>query len=368
MTPPHGHAAADPGARPPGAVAPALVDAWADDPLVAPLLRRAPRWVYARGPAIGIGRLLVGFVVLAVVASMKIARHRPPDLPAPNPGTAPLLVAALLAVLAVLTAMLSRRLWDRWSTMLYPAGALVVLGAASAAIDHDAGLWSGLIPLTFVYTGLFHQRWASLALLPLAWWAESSGFRDLSITEDYRLLVHGVAWVVTGVALSTLRAHQRISRARLAELSVTDPLTGLGNRRGLEQRLSGLAAGDCVVICDFDRFKDLNDAFGHAAGDEMIALFGSTVRRVLLPDDYAARYGGEEFALVLAHTSVADAVDAVDTLRMAWLARDPAVTFSAGIAAYDGTGDGLAALTEADRALYLAKESGRDQSRTGSTG
>ncbi|WP_448631017.1 diguanylate cyclase domain-containing protein [Cellulomonas soli] len=369
MTPSSGRTAPGPGLRrdavlPPDGE-PGHDPSWADDPLVGPLMHRAPRWLHSRGPAIGAGRLLCAFVGVAILASVPFARHRPPGAPAAAPAldrSALWITAAL--VVAALVLHLSGRAWDRWSTMLYPAGVLVALGAAGAAIDHDAGLWSGLIPLAFAYTGLFHTRWASLALLPLAWWAESSGFRDLSVTEGYRLAVHGVAWVVSGVALATLRAHERASRARLAELSCVDPLTGLGNRRGLEWRLEHLEPGDCVVICDFDRFKDLNDAFGHAAGDEMIALFGSTIRRVLLTDDYAARYGGEEFALVLAQTSQEEAVDAVDTLRMAWLARDPAVTFSAGIAAHDGTAAGLATMAAADRALYVAKDAGRDQVRT----
>ncbi|MGN8247101.1 GGDEF domain-containing protein [Cellulomonas soli] len=371
MTPSSGHAAPGTGARagdpaPRVRATPTEPDAgsaWADDLLVAPLLRHTPRWVHARGPAIAAGRLLCAFVGVVVLTSLPFARQHPPDAPEPPPDFSAWWISAALVVTALLV-HLSGRAWERWSTMLYPAGALVALGAAGAAIGHDEGLWSGLIPLTFAYTGLFHQRWASLALLPLAWWAESSGFRDLSVTEVYRLLVHGIAWSFSGVALATLRAHQRVSRARLAALSRIDPLTGLGNRRGLEARLSRLAPGDCVVICDFDRFKDLNDAFGHAAGDEMIALFGSTVSRVLLTDDYAARYGGEEFALVLAQTSPEEALDAVDTLRMAWLARDPAVTFSAGIAAHDGTRDGPATMAAADRALYGAKAAGRDQVRT----
>lgn len=363
MTHPHGHA--DPADPSPSTtpVAEAEGGAWAEDPFVGPLLQRTPRWMHSRGAAIGTGRLLVAFVTVAVLASIPFARHRPPDVPERAPDLSALTVAVGLALVSVLTVWLFRPVWVRWSTMLYPAGALVVLGAAGTLIDHDAGLWSGLIPLTFIYTGLFHQRWASLLLLPLAWWAERSGFRDLTVTEVYRLLVHGIAWVVTGVALSTLRAHHLAARARLAELSVTDQLTGLGNRRGLEQRLARLQRGDCVVICDFDRFKDLNDAFGHAAGDEMIALFGSTIRRILLADDYAARYGGEEFALVLAGTSAEEAVEAVETLRMAWLARDPAVTFSAGVAAHDGRRTGLEVLAAADRALYRAKESGRDSAR-----
>jgi diguanylate cyclase (GGDEF)-like protein len=145
---------------------------------------------------------------------------------------------------------------------------------------------------------------------------------------------------------------------RLAESASTDLLTGLLNRRMLDRALGRLAADDTVIMLDLDRFKQVNDNFGHAAGDEVLRMFGDVLRRIVRGRDIVGRFGGEEFLIILASPEGADVL--LRRLRAGWLTEQPLpVTFSAGIAA--STGDPDETVRLADQALYQAKRAGRDQ-------
>ena len=157
--------------------------------------------------------------------------------------------------------------------------------------------------------------------------------------------------------------------------SKTDPLTGLGNRRYLEERLAqALAETDrfgqptALILVDIDHFKRVNDTWGHEAGDHVLKkvarLLSDGVREV----DTCVRFGGEEIALLLPQTSVTGAFDVADRLRRTLAARplyfqsqEIAVTASFGVCAYpEAAATHEALLTEADRALYEAKHAGRN--------
>ncbi len=145
---------------------------------------------------------------------------------------------------------------------------------------------------------------------------------------------------------------------RLAESASTDLLTGLPNRRMVERALGRLSAGDTVILLDLDHFKQVNDSFGHAAGDEVLRVFGRVLRAAVRGRDVVGRYGGEEFLIVLAQPEGAATV--LRRLRAEWVSERPyPVTFSAGIAASAGDADETVRL--ADQALYEAKETGRDR-------
>jgi len=145
---------------------------------------------------------------------------------------------------------------------------------------------------------------------------------------------------------------------RLAESASTDSLTGLPNRRMLERALGRLSADDTVIMLDLDHFKQVNDTFGHAAGDAVLRVFGRVLAGTVRSRDTVGRYGGEEFLIVLPSVEGADAF--LGRLRAEWLAKRPfPVTFSAGIAASAGDPDETVRL--ADQALYEAKKAGRDQ-------
>lgn len=170
----------------------------------------------------------------------------------------------------------------------------------------------------------------------------------------------------------------RIELAKLASqwhrMASLDPLTGLGNRRALEQwfgeaRLRAESGVPMVLLLhDMDHFKSINDGFGHGIGDEVLKRVARLIGAHCRASDLAVRYGGEEFLLALSGVAATDAVDIADRLRTSiaafdWpsIAPDLRVTVSIGVAGFSETGDVASLLTLADRRLYAAKHGGRDR-------
>lgn len=160
------------------------------------------------------------------------------------------------------------------------------------------------------------------------------------------------------------------------ELAVTDPLTGLHNRRYIASRLQQAAemvgAGEVmasVIIADLDHFKRVNDTYGHDAGDAVLREFSDRLKSRLRAVDLAARYGGEEFVVLMPDAALAEAVAGADRLRLAVAGapfRLPGeeqlldVTVSIGVAEIRAGDDVDTVLRRADKALYLAKAEGRN--------
>ncbi|MFX0594009.1 diguanylate cyclase [Melissospora conviva] len=186
------------------------------------------------------------------------------------------------------------------------------------------------------------------------------------------------------VAVENVRVHEEVQR-----LSLTDPLTGLWNYRYLKEslhreveRASRFGRMLSVLVLDLDRFKEVNDTYGHAAGDVVLAAFAGRVRGEIREVDLAFRQGGEEFVVLLPETDAPGA--AVVAERLGAAIRDTpipvqphsvggvtpagpaliAVTVSIGIAVFpDHAGTGQEVLDAADDALYAAKSAGRDTYR-----
>lgn len=190
---------------------------------------------------------------------------------------------------------------------------------------------------------------------------------------------------LTGVMVQRVRASERRLqrateeadelRARLEEARGSarrDPLTDLPNRRAFEEAFAALdpAVPACFAICDIDRFKQVNDGFGHAVGDRVLTAIGRTLTERCAPH-LVARYGGEEFVVLVAGCSPAQARAMIDGARDAVAAKrfrsrdtgEPlgTVTFSAGICCLHAGEPLDRALARADRALYQAKAQGRDR-------
>jgi diguanylate cyclase (GGDEF)-like protein len=156
-------------------------------------------------------------------------------------------------------------------------------------------------------------------------------------------------------------------RSRLDHLASHDPLTGVRNRRGLDEVVAAHREV-ALLVCDLDRFKEINDRFGHDSGDRALASFGDLLRELARESDVPIRLGGEEFCVVLPNTDSAGAVQAAERLRLETSRRlkdciPGGVTVSIGVAATArGVLDARALLAAADRGLYAAKAAGRNRS------
>lgn len=175
-------------------------------------------------------------------------------------------------------------------------------------------------------------------------------------------------------------------RQKLETQALTDELTGLPNRRAAELRFDEEIArakrdgiGFSVATCDLDRFKLINDHYGHGVGDEVLRQVSHVMRLALREGDWLARWGGEEFILFLHHSDRSDAVAAAERIRMA-LRAHPLKTSQGGLEITASFGVGVCqagdenitqALSESDSCLYEAKRKGRDcvvASESGGTG
>ncbi len=163
--------------------------------------------------------------------------------------------------------------------------------------------------------------------------------------------------------------------ATIRTLATVDELTSLANRRHMnevlgaeERRERGGDQPVCIALLDIDFFKSVNDRYGHAGGDAVLRTFAATAREALRGGDVLARWGGEEFLLMLPNTALAEATpvlqrmaERVRAMRIGELDRELTVTFSAGLAERSGDEPFADTISRADRALYIAKASGRNQ-------
>ncbi|MGJ5179682.1 diguanylate cyclase [Bradyrhizobium oligotrophicum] len=160
--------------------------------------------------------------------------------------------------------------------------------------------------------------------------------------------------------------------------SLTDPLTGLGNRKYFDRMIettvrTGLTTGQplSLLMFDIDHFKSFNDSYGHLTGDQVLRLVGMTLKHAIKGQDIAARYGGEEFAVVLPNTSLRQALTVADQIRRAVTAKElkkkstgeilGRVTISVGVSMLRAGDDTDALIERADGCLYAAKRNGRNK-------
>jgi len=165
----------------------------------------------------------------------------------------------------------------------------------------------------------------------------------------------------------------------LEEMALTDPLTGVGNRRLLSRQLeyhlldaSARHGGVCFVMLDIDHFKDVNDTYGHDVGDEILVGFTRRIRRTVRPTDLVARMGGEEFGIIMHYTRAENfrnstlerLLDSINQRPFKTTVGDLKVTASIGVCFYRGVGEQPSVqnlIKCADEKLYEAKANGRNQ-------
>jgi diguanylate cyclase (GGDEF)-like protein len=194
---------------------------------------------------------------------------------------------------------------------------------------------------------------------------------DAAMRAARELLIYAgglaVLLVATLAAMLTMFLRRNADLVgRLNDLALTDPLTGIANRRAWDEALEVELARSLrldyqvgVALLDLDHFKRFNDERGHPAGDRLLQEATFFWREALRREDFIARYGGEEFALILPGCDLEKAGHMIERLRP--LVPD-GQTFSAGVARWDGYETPYALMARVDEALYQAKERGRNQS------
>jgi diguanylate cyclase len=160
--------------------------------------------------------------------------------------------------------------------------------------------------------------------------------------------------------------------------SLTDPLTGLGNRKYFDRSIetavqNALASGEplSLLMFDIDHFKSFNDSYGHLTGDQVLRLVGMSLKQTIKGQDITARYGGEEFAVVLPNTALRQALTVADHIRRAVMAKElkkkstgeilGRVTISVGVSMLKPGDDTDSLIERADACLYAAKRNGRNR-------
>ncbi len=191
------------------------------------------------------------------------------------------------------------------------------------------------------------------------------------------LMMLAIAMIASELFYRTRRQQVELER-ELRTLASVDTLTGLHNRRDLEQRIAAEVSRSrrhsqplSVAIGDLDHFKRINDKFGHAVGDDVLRTVGVRIRRNLRAEDLAVRWGGEEFLLLLPDTDRDSAVQVADKIRLS-IADQPVefrdhnvpVTISFGVAQLTDNDEAVDLIHRADQAMYRAKSDGRDRVST----
>jgi diguanylate cyclase (GGDEF)-like protein len=287
-------------------------------------------------------RVVLPFAMLALMATAFASQHGASELEVLA------LTAALITVFASAMAyILIRPGQDGVSTLQRIIGANDALFALAMA----CGAWDGLSH-------------------PAAAVGSSSLHIFAGIAAYLLMIVNGFGFLL----LCKQKADEQ-----MALLATIDDLTGVSNRRAFFEQADNarmlalrLRRPIALMMLDIDHFKQLNDRFGHATGDEALTVFSRTVRDTLREHDIMGRLGGEEFALALPGTDLEGALQAAERLRQA-VTEAPLITsgaaytmtVSVGVVVIDPNEPLTAALARADHGLYAAKSAGRNRVETG---
>jgi diguanylate cyclase (GGDEF)-like protein len=261
-----------------------------------------------------------------------------------------------------------------------PRNALAVLGPIGVVLIADAvastgGIGDGAVLYMWpvVWTALFFgRRILCMTLLTVAI-AQAVALQSMSPGLGYsdRWIDVMVGVTVIGVVVRLLAEHNLRLVAALTEEARVDPLTSVLNRRGFAERSAiELARADrqgwsmASVSFDLDHFKGINDEFGHHVGDHVLSEFAGLLREHARATDLVARIGGEEFVVLLAPCDLFDAYAFAERIRTLTATIEPHVTTSAGIAVEVSPASVESLILDSDRALYQAKQAGRDQTVT----
>jgi diguanylate cyclase (GGDEF)-like protein len=212
--------------------------------------------------------------------------------------------------------------------------------------------------------------------------ASNGGTDELGVlAETFNAMTHRIRDLVENLEENVRQRTRELARTNreldrknqaLAVLSLTDRLTGLCNRRKIDQavlaewrRAKRYGTPFSVVMIDLDNFKDVNDRFGHGKGDEVLVRVADILVAMTRETDTVGRWGGEEFLLICPQTGIRAAMSLAENIRQEIAATEfPTIgglTASFGLAAYNGDADPRRVVDRADTALYRAKAKGRNR-------
>lgn len=284
------------------------------------------------------------------------------------PGLDRLLLS--LALLAALAALLG--LGGQFSTAQTLNEIVSSAGALLAAVAAVVILRSGFKPAQWYLGGQALLFLSVLGVVLVNWNVIDAPFllaNGLQIGVAAEMVVFAIALSRRISGLRTSQTALRLHAAHLAEAAATDPLTGLANRSGLAQKSTQMladGAAHALMLLDLDRFKPINDAHGHDAGDAVLRAVAARLQAAMRAGDIVARLGGDEFVILLASPLPDDQLEAL-ARRLEAAVRQPVdfqgqaltVGASTGIARSPQDGRTLTELMRsADRAMYQAKQSG----------
>ena len=200
------------------------------------------------------------------------------------------------------------------------------------------------------------------------------GFRERRVLSDATTTVLSqiISLVEVGLERELLRRSADLERAAWHTQAIHDSLTGLYNRVSLDDSFVRLASFDdrnpapriAALMIDIDLFKQVNDTFGHSAGDQVIQRVAESITQSVRPSDLVFRFGGEEFLILISNVDATTAITAAERIRVrvaSWGVEVPTVTVSVGVALRHVGEAHETLIARADKALYLAKVNGRNR-------
>lgn len=296
----------------------------------------------------------------------------------PDRDTTGLLLAALAAYLVAIGFLVA---FDRLPLWVYEASPLAGTALVSLAVYFGGPQAATSYAMYYFWVALaacyFLRPPIAMAHLVIA----SLAYGFVLLIGPGHVVLPGLTWAVVtgtlmivGILMTTLRGQVERLVRQLAAAARTDSLTQLANRRELEDRFTAelerstrTARPLSILILDLDWFKEYNDRFGHSAGDRALVMLAQALKRATRTSDVVARLGGEEFGVLAPETDETEGFLLAERLRaevrQAFARETEKMTISCGVASFPIHGITSGELLHAaDRALYEAKESGRDRS------
>ncbi|GAB5381481.1 MAG: hypothetical protein Alis3KO_33990 [Aliiglaciecola sp.] len=242
---------------------------------------------------------------------------------------------------------------------------VVVITISLKGIGQLMWIYPALTAVFFLLPSHFAAVYSFVILVSLGFLLKD----QLTLFLTLQFYISATATLLFSYAFSD---RMRKQQKQLTELATKDPLTGAGNRRAMEQKLLDNIAFQrreqrypaSLILMDLDNFKRVNDKHGHAKGDDILVAFVETIDKRIRETDGLYRFGGEEFVVIAENTSLQEAIHLAEDLRSSvendgWLAEHD-VTISVGTAKYEPFETAFEWLGRADRAMYQAKEQGRN--------